>query len=147
MPVTDRRPLRADRVVPIADQPLLVYPDQQTYSEIVRTEKRAAGGGAYLREPGLRSPFSRAPLKFVEQRKFTNPDAAARRLVEIANAIEPSQEGRIYIEIINDRFPRDGATPDQFRAGLERSIARGWLSLHESGTYVKFTSAGAELCA
>jgi hypothetical protein len=31
------------------------------------------------------------------------------------------------------------------QAGLELAIARGWLVLRESGTYVKFTGAGAEL--
>jgi len=30
---------------------------------------------------------------------------------------------------------------------LAASFARGWLVLHESGTYVKFTQAGAELFA
>ena len=33
------------------------------------------------------------------------------------------------------------------RAGIERAIAKGWLWWHESGTYVKFTDAGAELFA
>jgi|EndMetStandDraft_6_1072998.scaffolds.fasta_scaffold03749_2 hypothetical protein len=33
-------------------------------------------------------------------------------------------------------------TPAEYRAGLEIAIARGWLMLHESGTYVKFTAAG-----
>ena len=28
-------------------------------------------------------------------------------------------------------------------AGLNRAIQRGWLELHESGTFVKFTQAGA----
>jgi hypothetical protein len=28
-----------------------------------------------------------------------------------------------------------------------RSVSKGWLWRHESGTYVKFTSAGAELFA
>jgi hypothetical protein len=32
-------------------------------------------------------------------------------------------------------------------AGLQLAIERGWLMLHESGTYVKFTPAGAELFA
>jgi hypothetical protein len=86
-------------------------------------------------------------MKFVEQKKFANPDAAARRLVEIANAIEPSQEGRVYIEIINDRFLKDGGTPGKYRAAIKRAIAKGWLSQHESGTDVKFTPAGAELFA
>jgi hypothetical protein len=27
------------------------------------------------------------------------------------------------------------------------AIERGWLSMHESGTYVRFTQAGAELFA
>jgi hypothetical protein len=31
--------------------------------------------------------------------------------------------------------------------GLKFAIARGWLWMHESGTYVKFTEAGAELFA
>jgi hypothetical protein len=29
-------------------------------------------------------------------------------------------------------------------AGLKLAIERGWLELHESGTYVKFTQSGAE---
>jgi hypothetical protein len=33
------------------------------------------------------------------------------------------------------------------QVGLKLAIARGWLVLHESGTYVKFTGAGAELFA
>jgi hypothetical protein len=30
---------------------------------------------------------------------------------------------------------------------LQLAIERGWLLLHESGTYVKFTPTGAELFA
>jgi hypothetical protein len=32
------------------------------------------------------------------------------------------------------------ATPDfvQYAAGLDRAISRGWLEIHDSGTYVKF---------
>ena len=39
----------------------------------------------------------------------------------------------------------DKGTPAEYRAGLELAIARGWLELHDSGTYVKFTAAGADL--
>jgi hypothetical protein len=62
--------------------------------------------------------------------------------VEIANAIEVVQDGRIYIQLVNGRFLSEGGTPNQFRAGLAHAIASGWLWLHESGTYVKFTPAG-----
>jgi hypothetical protein len=86
-------------------------------------------------------------MKFVEPDCITNPDAAARKLVEIANASEAVQEGRIYIELINGPFLKAGGTPNEYRAGIERAIAKGWLWLHESGTYVKFTQAGADLFA
>jgi hypothetical protein len=86
-------------------------------------------------------------MKFVEPSAFTDPDAAARKLVEIANATEAVQDGRIYIELINRAFLDQGSTPDQYRAALARAITLGWLSRHESGTYVKFTPAGAEMFA
>jgi len=36
-------------------------------------------------------------------------------------------------------------TPAEYKAGLDLAIARGWLVLHESGTFVKFTQAGADM--
>jgi hypothetical protein len=86
-------------------------------------------------------------MKFVEPSHFTDPDAAARKLVEIANAVEAVQDRRIYIELINGPFLKAGGSPDEYRAGLDLAIAGGWFWPHESGTYVKFTSAGAELVA
>jgi hypothetical protein len=38
-------------------------------------------------------------------------------------------------------------TPAEYKAGLERAIANGCLALHETGTYVKFTEAGAVMFA
>ena len=86
-------------------------------------------------------------MKFVEPSGLADPDVAARKLVEIANAVEAVQDGRIYIELVNGAFLEAGGTPDQYRAALARAIALGWLSRHESGTYVKFTPAGAEMFA
>jgi hypothetical protein len=40
-------------------------------------------------------------MKFVEPSHFTDPDAAVRKLLEIANATEPAQNGRLYIELVN----------------------------------------------
>jgi hypothetical protein len=39
------------------------------------------------------------------------------------------------------------ATPAEYKAGLDREIAKGWLELHESGTFVRFTQADAGLLA
>jgi hypothetical protein len=86
-------------------------------------------------------------MKFVQPRRFADPDLAARKLVEIANTIETVQEGRIYIERVNAPFLAAGGTGDDFRTGIERAIALGWLWRHESGTYVKFTDSGAALFA
>jgi hypothetical protein len=87
-------------------------------------------------------------MKFVEPRPFANPAAAARKLMELANAFEPVQDGRIYIEAINGPFLYQlKGMPAEYKAGLDRAIANGWLWLHESGTYVKFTEAGAAMFA
>ena len=67
--------------------------------------------------------------------------------MEIANAVEAVQDGRIYIELVNSAFLKAGGTPGQFGAGLARAITEGWLWRHESGTYVKFTAVGAEMFA
>ncbi len=37
----------------------------------------------------------------IERRPFTHPDAAARKLIEIANAAKAVQHGRVYIELID----------------------------------------------
>ena len=41
----------------------------------------------------------------------------------------------------------DKGTPAEYSAGLELAISRGWLELHESGTFVKLTQSGAGLFA
>ena len=86
-------------------------------------------------------------MKFVEPGNLADPDSSGRRLVEIASTVEAVQDGRIYIELVNGPFLKEGGTPDQYRAALARANTLGWLWLHESGTYVKFTPAGAELFA
>ena len=87
-------------------------------------------------------------LKLTADRPFADPEKAARRLLEHAHAFEPVQDGRIYVENLNGPFLfGDMGTPAEYGAGLDRAISRGWLVMHESGTYVKFTPAGAELFA
>jgi hypothetical protein len=87
-------------------------------------------------------------MKFVAPRPFADPEVAARKLLELANAFEPIQDGRIYIEKINEPFLYQlRGTPAEYKAGLDCAIAKGWLELHESGAYVRFTEAGAALFA
>ena len=87
-------------------------------------------------------------MKFINDRPYSDPEKAARKILEIANSVEVVQDGRIYIELINGPFLfREKGTPDEYKAGVDLAIERGWLVLHESGTYGKFTPAGAQLFA
>jgi hypothetical protein len=87
-------------------------------------------------------------MRFIAARPFADPEAAARKLLEIANSVEPVQDGRIHIEKINWPFLSEcKGSPVEYGAGLKLAMERGWLWMHESGTYVKLTPAGAELFA
>jgi hypothetical protein len=58
-------------------------------------------------------------MKFTNDRSFADPEKAARRLMEHARAFEPSQDGRIYIEVVNGPFLfGDKGTPAEYAAGL-----------------------------
>jgi hypothetical protein len=48
---------------------------------------------------------------------------------------------------VNEPFLATGGSAEQFRAGIDRAVALGWLLRHESGTYGKFTDSGAALFA
>ena len=68
--------------------------------------------------------------------------------MEHAQAFDPIQDGRIYIEKLNGPFLfGDKGTTAEYTAGLERAISQGWLQLHESGTFVRLTQSGADLFA
>jgi len=60
-------------------------------------------------------------MKYITPRPFADPAVAARKLLEIANATEAVQDGRIHIEKINGPFLfKEGGTPAEYgcRAGL-----------------------------
>ena len=86
-------------------------------------------------------------MKFAADRPFADPEKAARKLIEIASTVEPVQDGRIPIELVNMPFLQAGGSADEYRAGIARAVTNGWLWRHESGVYVKFTPAGADLFA
>ena len=71
-------------------------------------------------------------MMFVVPRPYADPDVAARKLVELANAFEPVQDGRIYIEKINGPFLYQlKGTPAEYKAGLRarsRAVGSGYTS-------------------
>jgi len=87
-------------------------------------------------------------MKLTTDRPYADPEASARKLIEIANSVEAVQDGRIHIQLLNGPMLFEHkATPAEYGAGLKLAIERGWLAMHESGTFVRFTQAGAELFA
>jgi len=70
----------------------------------------------------------------------------ARKLLEFAAGVEPVN-GRIHIEKINAPFlSKNGcnATGAEFGAGIRYAVEKGWLELHESGTFVRLIKAEAQ---
>jgi hypothetical protein len=86
-------------------------------------------------------------MKFVTQSKFTDPDAAARKLLEIANGIEADHVGRVEIGTINEQFVSAGGSYDEYSAAVKLAIERGYVTMHPSGAYLSFTQEGADLFA
>jgi hypothetical protein len=69
-----------------------------------------AGVAASFLRAAPASAASESAVKFVTDRPHADPDAAERKLVEIANATEAVQDSRIYIELINAAFLIAGGT-------------------------------------
>jgi hypothetical protein len=86
-------------------------------------------------------------MKFVTPSKFTDPDAAARKLLGIANGIEADHAGRLQAAIINTQFMAAGGNGPEYAAAVKAAVDRGYMTLHPSGAYMTFTQAGADLFA
>jgi hypothetical protein len=66
-------------------------------------------------------------MKYATARPYSDPEKAARRILEIANAVEPVQ-GRIHIEKVNESFLfRDGGSPHGIWRRHE-TRHRAWLA-------------------
>jgi hypothetical protein len=78
-------------------------------------------------------------------RPYADPEAAARRILEIAKEIEAWQ-GRIYVDLINGPFlHRDNGSPAELTAGLDLLIQRRQLVLHEGCGFVQMPETGGLL--
>ena len=87
-------------------------------------------------------------MKLTKDRPYADPEAAARKLIELANSVEALQDGLIFAALIKGPFLFSlKGTPAEYTAGLKLAIERGWIEMNESGTYVKFTQTGADLFA
>jgi hypothetical protein len=86
-------------------------------------------------------------MKFKKDHPITTPEAAERKLLELANAVEPDHAGRLSVEIINRQFRDAGGSYEEYGAAVKAAIAHGWITMHPSGGYLAFTQEGADLFA
>jgi hypothetical protein len=86
-------------------------------------------------------------MKFRGDRPFASVDAAVKKLLEIANSLDPDHAGRIHIGCINAQFMSPGGDPAEYSAAVKAAIDRGYMTMHPSGGYLSFTQAGADLFA
>lgn len=87
-------------------------------------------------------------MKYTSDRPYADPETAARKLMEIANSVEAVQDDRIHTEKINGPFLFEhGGNPAEYGAGMKLAIERGWIAMHESGVFFRFTQAGADMFA
>jgi hypothetical protein len=82
----------------------------------------------------------------VKGEKRPNTRAAVRKLLELAKC-DRGRHSRLPIGVINMQFMAAGGSSAEYRAAVTTAIAHGWLILHTSGGYLKFTQAGADLFA
>ena len=77
-------------------------------------------------------------MKFAAERPYADPEAAARKLIEIANSVEAAQDGRIFIELVNWPFLYEHkGSPAEYKAGLDLAIERGWLVLSRNDLLIR----------
>jgi hypothetical protein len=64
-------------------------------------------------------------MKFATDRPFADPDRAARKLLELANAAQADRDQRIAIELINLPFRRAGVPTNTGQVSSARSPRDG----------------------
>jgi hypothetical protein len=82
-------------------------------------------------------------MKFHEDRPYCNPEAAARKLLEIVLAKDIDFGQYTYTGVTTPRSCKRAAMSPNNLAGRDRAIAQGWFKIDTSGTRVVLLQAGA----
>jgi hypothetical protein len=80
-------------------------------------------------------------MKFKTERAYAGVDAAEKKLLELANAMEADHAGRLHVGPINRQFLEAGGSVAEYTAAVRAAIDRGYIGLHPSGAYITFTRA------
>src|SRR5258706_13166267 len=82
-----------------------------------------------------------AKMKFKGDRPFATPEAAERKLLELANTIEADHAGRLSVAVINRQFRDAGGSYEEYGLAVKAAIAHGWITMHPSGGYLSLHQA------
>jgi hypothetical protein len=84
-------------------------------------------------------------MKFVTDRPFADPEAAARKLLDIARAsIAESGLPHAYTGRTNGAFTSAGGSIAEYSAGIAAAVALKWFEIDRSGTRIVLLPDGAE---
>ena len=87
---------------------------------------------------------STKPVKFVADRPFSDPEAAARKLLDIFRAsIEQSGLRHAYTGASNTAFTQGGGSVEEYGIGMRFAAAKKWLEIDSSGTRIVLLPDGA----
>jgi hypothetical protein len=84
-------------------------------------------------------------MKFAEKRPYADPEAAARKLLEIVLAKDIDVGQYAYTGVTNTSFLQAGGSVAEYTAGRDYAIAQGWFEIDRSGTRIVLLRAGADV--
>jgi hypothetical protein len=84
-------------------------------------------------------------MKYAADRPFANPEAAARKLLDIVRAsVAESGLRHAYTGAANAAFTRAGGSVPEYVAGRDHAVARRWIEIDPSGSRIILLPDGAE---
>jgi hypothetical protein len=87
----------------------------------------------------------RVRMKYVTDRPFANPEAAARKLLEIVLSKDIDVGQYTYTGVTNTAFLQARGNVAEYLAGRDYAIAQGWFEIDTSGTRIILLQPGADL--
>jgi hypothetical protein len=84
-------------------------------------------------------------MKFISDRPSTDPEAVARKLLDIVRgSIAQSGLRYAYTGATNTEFTREGGSIEEYSVGMKHAAAQKWFEVATSGTRIVLLADGAE---